>query len=394
MKPAFFVCLFSFLARTALAEDGWVSLFNGKDLGNWVNVNCAPETWGVGDGVITCTGKPTGALRTKRMYENFEFEVEWRHLKSGGNAGIFIWAGPMPAVGQPFLRAIEVQVLDNGYAAKGRNENFTTHGDMFPIHGSTMKPIHRGRGMRCFPIEERSKSAPEWNHYRIVANNGSLRLSVNGKEVSGGDDCHWRNGYLALESEGSPTEWRNLRLRELPSTGATPEETAPEDDGWTTLYSGVDLRGWKQEPVSMRPNWSADDWKLVSPGKGDSAPDVPIIWHDVPAGDIELIFDWRFPNGEAAKSAAARVLIGTEAVPIPLQAAADSAQAGAMKPPGQWNRGRITRKGELVSFAVNDSEVPPGTGRREGGLGAQTRIGLLNPGGVIEMASLFVRAKK
>ena len=211
------------------AEEPWVDLFNGKDLSGWINVNCAPDTWTVGDGVIKCTGKPTGALRTKRQYENFIFEVEWRHLKPGGNAGIFVWASPQAAPGVPFLRSIEVQVLDNGYNEKGKNEWFTTHGDVFPIHGATMTPMHaeKRKGDRCFPIEERSKSSPEWNHYRIVANNGSIRLSVNGKEVSGGDNCNWRKGYLGLESEGSPTEWRKLRLQELPSTGATPEQSAP-----------------------------------------------------------------------------------------------------------------------------------------------------------------------
>jgi hypothetical protein len=67
-----------------------------------------------------------------------------------------------------------------------------------------MKPFGRHRGDRSFPSEERSKGSPEWNHYRIVCTNGVLRLSVNGKEVSGGEDCNYRKGYLALESEGAP----------------------------------------------------------------------------------------------------------------------------------------------------------------------------------------------
>ena len=49
------------------ATDGFVPLFNGRDLTGWVNVNCAPETWSVREGVIHCTGQPTGALRTPRQ---------------------------------------------------------------------------------------------------------------------------------------------------------------------------------------------------------------------------------------------------------------------------------------------------------------------------------------
>jgi len=97
----------------AAQEEGFTPLFNGRDLTGWVNVNCAPETWTVKDTLLHCDGIPTGALRTERQYENFILDLEWRHLKPGGNAGVFIWAGPFSAPGQPFPRAIEGRVLDN-----------------------------------------------------------------------------------------------------------------------------------------------------------------------------------------------------------------------------------------------------------------------------------------
>ena len=221
---AFLTILVALVCVAIAADDEFVPLFNGHDLTGWVNVNCAADTWSVKDGVIHCTGEPTGALRTPRQYENFILELEWRHPRSAGNAGVFIWASPDAAPNVPFLRAIEVQVLDNGY---GQSKDHTTHGDVFPIHGATMKPFGRHNGMRSFPSEERSKPSPEWNHYRIVCNAGVIRLHVNGKEVSGGEDCNWRKGYIGLESEGSPVEFRNLRIKELPSTGATAEQSAP-----------------------------------------------------------------------------------------------------------------------------------------------------------------------
>ena len=239
------------VAARAADSDGFVPLFNGHDLTGWVNANCAPETWSVRDGLIHCTGQPTGALRTERQYEHFILEVEWRHLSRGGNSGVFIWGTPIAAPGVPFLRGIEVQVLDHGYAEQYEKQTgkkpdwFTTHGDVFPIHGATMKPFGRHNGDRSFPSEDRSKGFPEWNHYRIVGTNGVLRLSVNGKEVSGGENCNYRKGYLALESEGAPVEFRNLRIRELPSSGVSPELTAPLDLGWRPLFTGLDFRGWR-----------------------------------------------------------------------------------------------------------------------------------------------------
>jgi hypothetical protein len=121
----------------AADDDGFVPLFNGRDLSGWVNANCAPETWSVREGVIHCTGRPTGAMRTTRQYENFILEVDWRHLSRSGNSGVFIWGTPIAAPGVPFLRGIEVQVLDHGYAEDYEKQNgkksdwFTTHGDVF-----------------------------------------------------------------------------------------------------------------------------------------------------------------------------------------------------------------------------------------------------------------------
>src|SRR5262245_26593528 len=56
-----------------------------------VNVNCADDTWTFKDGGIQCTGKPTGVIRTKDPLTNFELVIEWKHLKSAGNSGVFLW---------------------------------------------------------------------------------------------------------------------------------------------------------------------------------------------------------------------------------------------------------------------------------------------------------------
>jgi len=274
----------------AAEQDGFVSLFNGRDLSGWVNVNCAPETWSVKDGMIHCTGFPTGALRTTRQYENFILELEWRHLQSGGNSGVFIWGSPIAAPGVPFLRAIEVQVLDHGFNVPGKNEWYTTHGDVFPIHGSTMKPFGRHNGMRSFPSEERSKGTPEWNHYGIVCTNGVIRLQVNGKAVSGGEECNYRKGYLGLESEGGPIDFRNIRIKELPPSGATAEFTAPLDQAWHPLFTGLDLRGWKtNSAISSR--WQVKGEQLVL-RSGTPSPKA-VLWSDQVFGNAEFIVDCR-----------------------------------------------------------------------------------------------------
>jgi hypothetical protein len=319
MKLRALMVLLALSCRLAAQEEGFTPLFNGKDLSGWVNVNCAPETWTVKEGMLHCDGIPTGALRTERQYENFILELEWRHNVAGGNAGVFIWAGPLSAPGQPFLRAVEVQVLDHAY---GKSDWFTTHGDVFPIHGSTMKPFGRHNGQRSFPSEERSKGAPEWNHYRITCQDGTLRLAVNGKEVSGGEECNWRKGYIALESEGGVVDWRNVRVKELPGGKATPEQSAPEWDGNVSLYDGRSLKGW----TASGGGWKADDWELSGSG-GEG-----VLTLEKKAGDFRLQFDVRTEEKD-----------GTAALPLQL-----NRQVLPGRATGKWTRYLVTRTGNMA----------------------------------------------
>jgi hypothetical protein len=132
------------------SEDGFVPLFNGVDLEGWVNVNCAPETFTVRDQMIVCTGIPKGVMRTTVQYENYILELEWRHMKEGGNAGLFLHSDTLPAPGKPFTRSIEVQIMDGN------------HGDVFAIQGATLTPTNSDlqKGwMRSYPTVERNNPA-------------------------------------------------------------------------------------------------------------------------------------------------------------------------------------------------------------------------------------------
>ena len=277
----------------AAIEEGSVTLFNGKDLSGWVNVNCHPGTFFVKDDEIVTTGTPTGFLRTEKQYENFELDLDWMHVEKEkmANSGLFVWGDPLPAVGTPYTRGIEVQVLINFAPQDGWA---TSHGDIFSIHGARCtpdRPHPTRKGMeRCLPSENRVKGAGEWNHYKIIANDGAIKLHVNGKEVSGVSKCSPRKGYLALESEGAECHFKNIRLKELPSTNAKPEETAKVWEGHKSLFNGLDLKGWKTEEGA----WKAAGGKLVATGKADLVSEKEF-------GACELIFDYR-PPAKAEKS--------------------------------------------------------------------------------------------
>ena len=203
--------------------EGW------KTLGpaDFINVNGAKDTWSWKDGVLYCTGKPVGVMRYEKQLTNFELVLEWRHMRKAGNSGVFSWI-PEKSLNKlkpgQLPQGIEVQILDLGYAEfyekrhKKKSDWFTSHGDVFPTQASRMKPFApvAPNGKRSFPTKNLTRGVQQWNHYYIRCINAEVRLWVNGEEVSGGTSCSPATGYMALESEGSPIELRNLKLRELP----------------------------------------------------------------------------------------------------------------------------------------------------------------------------------
>jgi hypothetical protein len=413
-------------------EEGFQPLFNGKDLTGWVPVNVAPETFSVRDGLIVSTGKPTGVLRTARHYENFIIELEWRHMKPGGNAGLFVWGDALPAPGVPFTRGIEVQILDGHETA-----NSTSHGDVFSIHGATMTPDrpHPAGWSRCLPLEKRAKPSPEWNHYRVTCRDGTIKLAVNGKEVSGGTGCNPRAGYICLESEGSECHFRNIRIQELPSSNPAPEQVATLDEGFVSLYSGLDLRGWKSDPGHAG-HWTAKDWVLAYDGKSEARDKD--LWTEKEYGDFVLIADWRLPGTPAPRPRAVVLPSGddaknpngsTKTIEIPyagdsgiLPRGSAKAQANitcntigsgelygyrvdktmpaevragsvpkvkADRPPGRWNRFLITLKGDRMTVVLNGQTVIDRV--QLPGIPARGPIGLQHHGDPVEFANLFLK---
>jgi hypothetical protein len=203
---------------------GW-NVLGEKD---FVAVNGTADTWRWKTGLLHCSGLPKGVLRTRKVYTNFELVMQWKHLESGGNSGLFLWS-PESAVrdlkpGHLPRAGIEVQILDHGYVEKFEKAtakkaiNFTTNGDIFPYGTAKMTPFPptSPNGLRSFPRKNLSKGFGEWNHYYVRAVNAEIRLWVNGDEVSGCEKCEPHSGFLCLEAEGSPVEFRELGIRELP----------------------------------------------------------------------------------------------------------------------------------------------------------------------------------
>ena len=416
-----------------MTADSFTPLFNGKDLSGWVNVNTSPTTWSAKNGEIFCTGVPTGVLRTEKSYRNFVLELEWMHESPTGNAGLFIWSDPITAKGQPFTRSVEVQImLGDEYHEDGKLI-YTSQGDIFSIHGATMKPDrpHPAGWARCLPSENRTKGAGEWNHYRVTAIDGTIKLAINGKEVSGAFDVNPREGFICLESEGSPVHFRNIRIQELPAGEPLAlDAKCMEDQGFRSIFTGS-LQGWREQ-ADLAGHWKVDDWKLTYDGRGET------LWSLKSYANFELIADWRW-SGTSHKAKVPVVRkdgttpVGSDGKPetVEIDEFGDSGiflrgndksqvniwswpigsgevygyrtdpsqtaqvRAGvtpsenADAPPGKWNRMKIKMQGDRLTVVLNGKTVLDNA--RLPGVPADGPIALQHHGAPIEFANIYMR---
>jgi len=200
--------------------DGFTSLFNGKDLTGWSNVNTADDTWSVKDGLLVCKGLPIGVMRSNEQYENFVLHIEWRHMKPGGNSGVFVWSEGEVPKGKQLPKGMEVQMLELDWVNRHPRAGKPNHvgyvsGELFGAGGLNATPDNP-RGRRSMSVELRCNGAGEWNSYDVVCVDGTVHLSINGVFVNSIRESDVRRGYLCLESEGSEIHFKNIKIMKLP----------------------------------------------------------------------------------------------------------------------------------------------------------------------------------
>ena len=422
---------------TAARADGVARpLFNGKNLDGWVRVNCFDDTFQARDGMLYCTGSPTGFLRTARMYGDFVLELDWKHESASGNAGLFVWSDPIPSQDQHmFPRSIEVQVmLTPDVKDKEGRLLYTGQGDVFSIWGAKMTPLrpHPAGWERTLPSERVTKGAGEWNHYKVTGRNGDLTVEINGVEVSGARACSPRMGYICLESEGSPVWFRDITVRELAPAGDIPAEARADDGtGLRPMFDGKTLAGWREEK-GQEGHWRFEGGVLKYDGKGSH------LWSTEELDDFELVCDWRWTKDHQGKMM--RPFIGPDgaevrnpdgsvkqveveerdsgiylrgqaksqvnmwlwpcgsgeiwgyrtdaSMPAAVRAAC-TPKVAADRPIGEWNRFRILVVGDTVTVTLNGKNVIdrahlPGMPRRG-------PIALQSHGCPVEFQNVFVR---
>jgi HEAT repeat protein/predicted GNAT family N-acyltransferase len=190
--------------------EGFVNLFNGKDLSNWAGNE---HSYTVEDGTIVIRpAKSGGNLFTEKEYADFIFRFEFK-LTPGANNGLGIRT---PMEGDAAYAGYELQILDNTAEVYAKLEPYQYHGSVYGII-----PAKRGY----------LKPVGEWNSQEVYVKGDQIRITLNGTVIVDGDlkeatkngtadhkehpGLKRTSGHIGFLGHGSLLWFRNIRVKEL-----------------------------------------------------------------------------------------------------------------------------------------------------------------------------------
>jgi hypothetical protein len=183
--------------------------FNGKNLDGWTFRGKTPDAenpFYVKDGLLCCKGQPVGYLRTNEKYTGYVFKVEWRWPEGSkpGNNGVLLGVQDGEHLfNNTWPKSIEAQLLHQHAG------DILTIGD-FPLQTG------RNKGRHTVTLKPSNEKPPgQWNQFEATLQDGRLKLVINGELQNEATEVAKIPGYIALQSEGAPIEFRNIRLTVL-----------------------------------------------------------------------------------------------------------------------------------------------------------------------------------
>lgn len=194
--------------RGSDSDQGFVSVFNGKDLTGWRG---AVDDYEVKDGAVMCKAGKGGVLFTADEYEDFVVRLEFK-VPSGGNNGLAI---RYPGEGRAAYDGMcELQVLDNDAEKYKKLDKRQFHGSAY-----AMAAAHRGY----------TRPAGEWNYQEVTVKGSTIKVEVNGTVILDTDlskvtefmkgKAHpgkdRKRGHFGFAGHNDPVMFRNIAIKRL-----------------------------------------------------------------------------------------------------------------------------------------------------------------------------------
>ncbi len=398
-------CLTSFTVNSQSKNDGWISLFNGKNLKGWKQLN-GKATYKVENGAIIGISKmntPNSFLCTEKEYGDFilEFDVL---LDPSLNSG--------------------VQFRSNSFKDY---RNGRVHGYQFELDPSTRAfsggIFDEGRRGWMYPLSLNNKGRNafnngKWNSCRIEAIGSSIKTWINGVQCANLVDDLTSSGFIGLQVHfiqsdksraGKEIRWKNLKIKttnlEEARWSSDPEAKQMSylintlsqhevNNGWRLLWDGKTSNGWRGAKLDHFPKsgWEIKDGNLTvmatdggeSTGPGDiiteklfSSFELELefkITEGANSGikyfvdaelnkgpgsaigcEFQILDDKNHPDAKAGVNG--NRTIGSLYDLITAENLSIAGRSKQFKGIGNWNKARIVAKGSLVEHWLNNEKV-------------------------------------
>lgn len=385
--------------------EGFVSMFNGKNLDGWKGLVGNPNTraemsekelaekqaeadktvsenWSVKDGKIVFSGKGHNLCSVKD-YADFELIVDWLITKKG-DSGLYLRGTP------------QVQIWDISRVESGAQVG---SGGLYNNNKDNVRD----------PLLVADNPIDQWNTFRITMIGENVTVYLNGELVVDNIkmDNYWNReipifetGAIELQAHGNELAFRNIYVREINTKeiGLTDKE---KTEGFESLFNGKNLNGWQGNKTDY---YAKNGELVVNPKMGGHGN----LFTNKEYSDFIFRFEFQLTpganNGLGIRTSLdvnaayfgmeLQILENTAAIYANLQKyqyhgsvyGVIPAKRGFQNPVGEWNVQEVIAKGNKIKITLNGEVILDGDiaeASKNGTLDHQEHPGLLNKKGYI-----------
>ncbi len=403
--------------------EGFVALFNGKDLTGWKGLVANPverarmnadtllqeqekankimrEGWFVKDGLLVFSGKGEN-LCTEKQYGDFEMFVDWKITKDG-DAGIYLRGSPQVQIWDTSRRDVGAEVGSGG------------------LYNNQKNPAN--------PLVLADNAIGEWNTFHIIMRGDKVTVFLNGQLVTDNVvlENYWDRNIpifpkeqIELQAHGTYVAYRNIYIKEL--TGSQPFVLSDEEkkEGFKVLFDGTNLDKW----TGNKTDYKVDNGDLlIDPKDGNHGN----LFTKEEFGNFIFRFEFQLTpganngvgiraplEGDIAYTGMEIQILDNEAdiykdlQPYQYHGSVYGvipAKRGFLKPVGEWNYEEIIADGSRIKVTLNNEVIVDGDineankngtmdHKEHPGLKRPTgHIGFLGHGSVVRFRNIRVKA--
>ncbi|MFV0605103.1 MAG: DUF1080 domain-containing protein [Niabella sp.] len=385
-------------------EEGFVAMFNGKDLAGWKGLVENPikranmsvqelaekqqkadeqmrKDWKVQNGVLVFEGEGYNNLVSEKKYEDFELYVDWR-MEAKGDGGVYLRGSPQVQTWDTSRVEVGAQVGSGG--------------------------LYNNKVNRSTPLMVADNPIGEWNTFRIKMIGDKVTVYLNGQLVTDNVtlENYWDRNLpifdkeaIELQAHGTRLEFRDVYVKEIPRAEPYEVSTQEKKEGFVPLFNGVNLNGWTGNKVNY---YAQEGMIIANPGPKPPEDVNKNIYTEKEYSDFIMRFEFQLTpgannglgirtptEGDAAYVGMELQILDNEA-PIykdlkPYQYHGSvygiiPALRGYLKPIGEWNYQEVKAIGNHITITLNGKVILDGNIAEASKNNTETADHKLHPG--------------